>query len=408
MTYDGAFLPYGRHAIDDDDVKAVSEVLRGDWLTGGPTVERFERAFAATTDAVHAVACANGTAALHLAALALDVDAADTVVVPSVTFLASANAFRFEDATIVFADVDPATGLMTPETLDDALDGIPKGGRRVVVPVHLGGRCHAPHEIAAVARRHGAVIVEDACHALGSTYRQPDGTVRCVGACADSDMAVFSLHPVKTIAMGEGGVVTTSDEKLAQRLRLFRNHGMTRRAEDFQNTDLARGPDGSPNPWYYEMTAPAPNYRASDINCALGLSQLRKLARFAERRRALAARYDRLLAPLAPAVRPNAAAAGCDPVLHLYSVRIDFDAIGMDRGTLMRRLHANGIGTQVHYIPVHLQPYYRGAQRRALPGAEAYYAGTLTLPLFPEMADQDTERVVGVLAKLLGLGAQAA
>lgn len=396
------FLPYGHQVIDEADVAAVARVLTSGWLTGGPTVERFEEAFAAAVGAKYAVVCANGTAALHLTALALDLGPGDTVVVPAITFLASASAYRLVGADVVFADVDPATGLMTPEAMETALRSAPATGRRVVIAVHLGGRCSPPQDIARIARRYDAVIVEDACHALGTRYTRRDGASVQIGACGDSEFAVFSFHPVKTIAMGEGGAITTTRADHAARLRRLRSHGMTRNADEFRNRDMAFDGEGRPNPWYYEMAELGLNYRASDIQCALGLSQLEKLSRFAVRRRELAQRYDRLLAPLAPLVRPNAEADGCDPVLHLYSVRMDFAGIGVSRAEVMRRLHAQGIGTQVHYIPVHLQPYYRtGGEHPALPGAEAYYKATLSLPLFPSMRDSDVDRVVDGLRGII-------
>lgn len=393
-----SFLPYGHQVLDEADITAVVRVLSGEWLTGGPTIESFEKAFAAAVGAKHAVVCANGTAALHLTALALELGPGDTVIVPDITFLASASAYRLAGAHILFADVDPATGLMTAEILDGALRSAPASRRYVVVPVHLGGRCSNPEELAKVARQRNALIVEDACHALGTQYARRDGSTSQIGACCDSEFAVFSFHPVKTIAMGEGGAITTADESIARKLRRLRSHGMTRSPHEFQNRDLAFDANGHPNPWYYEMEELGLNYRITDIQCALGLSQLDKLPRFAARRRTLAARYDQLLAPLAPNIRPNAAVEGCDPVLHLYSVRIDFDAIGVGRGEIMRRLEERGIGTQVHYIPLHRQPYYkRTARHGQLPGADAYYASTLSLPLFPSMNDSDVDRVVEAL-----------
>lgn len=382
------FLPYGRQTIEDDDVAAVAEALRADFLTTGPTVERFEHAFAETVGAAHAVACANGTAALHLAMLALDVQPGEAVIAPSITFLATANCARYVGADVVFADVDPDSGLMTPQTLAEALDRV--GGRRLraVLPVHLRGDvCELP-ALEAVAREAGAVLVEDAPHALGTTMRFGDAT-ETVGDARHSAMATFSFHPVKTIATGEGGMVTTNDARLAERLRVLRSHGMT------------RPPDGEP--WWYEMAEPGFNYRLPDLLCALGLSQLAKLPRFAARRRALAALYREALAPLAPRVRLAAQPPWSDPCLHLLTVLIDFEAVGRTRRQVTEALRARGIGSQVHYIPVHRQPYYRrlyGALE--LPGAEAWYARCLSLPLYPAMTDEDVVRVAEALAAALG------
>ena len=383
----GPVLPYGRQTIDDDDVAAVAAALKGDFLTTGPMVEAFERAFAETVGAGHAVACANGTAALHLAMLALDVKPGEAVVAPSITFLATANCARYVGADVVFADVDPQSGLMTPQTLAAALARL--GGRRLraVLPVHLRGDAADLPGLEALAQEAGAVLVEDAPHALGTTMRFGNAT-EVVGDVRHSAMATFSFHPVKTIATGEGGMVTTNDPALAARLKVLRSHGMLR-------------PEGS-DPWWYEMPEPGFNYRLPDILCALGLSQLAKLPSFADRRRLLAAAYAEALAPLAPLVRPAAQPAWSDPVLHLMTVLIDFEGAGRSRREVVEGLKARGIGSQVHYIPVHRQPYYRKLYGDLhLPGAEAWYARCLSLPLYPGMADDDVERVVDALRSAL-------
>jgi UDP-4-amino-4,6-dideoxy-N-acetyl-beta-L-altrosamine transaminase len=397
-----AFLPYGRQLIEDDDVAAVAAALRADYLTTGPTVEAFERAFAERVGAAHAVACSSGTAALHLAALALGLGPGDWLIVPSMTFLATANAARFVGAEVQFADVDADTGLLTEATLAEALDRAKAAGRTVkaISVVHLAGRTASLRTIAAIAR--DLPIVEDACHALGTTYEDAGSPAR-VGDARHGTLATFSFHPVKTIAVGEGGMITTKDAALAARMRLARNHGMTRDPEAFRERAAATSARGKINPWYYEMHEPGYNYRLPDILCALGLSQLAKLDRFTARRRALAARYDAALAPLAPAVRIVPPVPGCHPVLHLYVVLIDFPTIGMSREQVMAGLRARGIGTQVHYIPVHRQPYYRGRYGDiALPGADAYYRRALSLPLFPAMSDDDVIRVTQALAQVLG------
>jgi UDP-4-amino-4,6-dideoxy-N-acetyl-beta-L-altrosamine transaminase len=398
------FLPYGRHAIGDDDIEAVTRVLLSDFLTTGPAVAEFEETFARETGAAHAVACANGTAALHLAALALELGPGDHVVVPTITFLASANAARFVGADVIFADVDPETGLMGAEELTAALDANRDKSIRAVFPVHLAGRPADPEGVSAVARAAGIGIVEDACHALGTRYQTADGQVS-VGGCSHADMATFSFHPVKTIASGEGGMVTTNDASLAARLRALRSHGMTRDSEDMQMTDRAFDPDGTLNPWYYEMPEIGYNYRLSDIHAALGLSQLSKLVEFAARHRALAAVYDELLAPLAPTIVPVQNKPGTDPVQHLYQVLIDFPALDTTRATVMDALRADGIGTQVHYIPVHSQPYYRSRYGDLnLPGAEAFYRRCLSLPFYPALTRDDAERVVEALKLAVGEG----
>ena len=398
------FLPYGRQLIEDDDIAAVVDALRGDLLTTGPYVGRFESALATTVGASHAVVCANGTAALHMAARALDLGPGSKVIVPSITFLATASAPRMNGAEIVFADVDPLTGLMRPQDLGQALA---RAGRAdAVFNVHLNGQCGEIEEIASLARDHGARIVDDACHALGAAFIAQDGSARPVGSNAFCDLSVFSFHPVKAIAMGEGGAVTANDPDMAQRLVRARNHGMTRQAEDFCNAADAFDAEGSQNPWYYELLEPEFNWRANDMQCALGLSQLGKLGRFIARRRALSAAYDAFFAAHAPFIRPLARTRMCLPAWHLYVVQIDFEALGMGRGNLMRRLATEGIGTQVHYFPVHRQPYY--AQRYGaldLPGAEQYYAHALSLPLFASMTEDDVEIVGRALLRNLGISA---
>lgn len=400
MTDPGSrFLPYGRHQIDEDDIAAVVAVLRSDSLTGGPVVAEFEQAFAERVGARFAVACANGTAGLHLAAMALGLGPNDAVIVPTLTFLATANAARYVGAEVAFADVDPATGLMRPEDLLEAHANAVGRKIRAVIPVHLNGQCVDMESIAEFAGRNGLRIIEDACHAIGATYRTRSGEEVRVGACRHSDMTVFSLHPVKTIAMGEGGVVTTNDPDLHAALLRLRNHGMVREASRFVQRDEAFDADGQPNPWYYEMPEPGYNYRASEIHCALGLSQLRKLDRFLARRRELADIYDRMLAPLAPMVRPVPREVGCASGWHLYVVQIDFSSAKASRGPFMRKLLGRGIGTQVHYLPVHRQPYYRSRYGNTpLPGADTYYAACLSLPFFPAMTDAEVGRVAATLA----------
>lgn len=400
MTGDTSLLPYARQLIDDDDVAAVTDVLRSDFLTTGPAIRAFEKKLCDVTGAPFAVSCSSGTAALHLAALALDLEPGDKVVVPSITFLATANAVRYVGAEVVFADVDPLSGLMGPEHLEHALEqGIEN--IKAVFPVHLGGQSPDMPAIAAIAKEHGFAIVEDACHAIGGTYSGPNGEAT-VGQCTDADMAAFSFHPIKTVVMGEGGAITANDAALAERLRLLRNHGMTHDPGEFVHRDMAFDDDGGANPWYYEMHEIGFNYRASDIHCALGLSQLGKLEKFADRRRALADHYDVLLAPLAPLVRPVTRMPSGNPAWHLYQVLIDFEDAGLSRADVMTGLRERGIGTQVHYIPVHHQPYYQQRYgEHPLPGADEFYRHCLSLPLFPAMSDTDVDRVVNALSQSL-------
>lgn len=400
------FLPYARQAIDDDDVAAVVATLRSTHLTSGPAVDAFEAALASVTGAPHVVACSSGTAALHLATLAARLGPGVAAVVPAVTFVATANAVRYVGADVIFSDVDPDTGLMRPKDLEDALARA-KGTVRAVLPVHLGGRVADMEAICSIARSADLIIIEDACHALGGSV-QVDGGSTPVGAAKHGGMATFSFHPVKTVTTAEGGAVTTVDAELACRLRRARSHGIHRDAGDFVNRELAFAADGSQNPWYYEMAELGLNYRASDVSCALGLSQLKKLDSFVARRAALAERYDHMLAELAPVVRPVAVTPGQRPGWHLYGVLIDFAQAGGDRAAFMTALAESGIGTQVHYIPVHWQPAYRRMVDTHLPGAQAYYERCLSLPLFPAMSDRDVDRVVEAIASVVHSNGRAA
>ncbi|TVR83264.1 MAG: UDP-4-amino-4,6-dideoxy-N-acetyl-beta-L-altrosamine transaminase [Rhodospirillales bacterium] len=394
-------IPYARQSIDEDDVRAVAEVLRSDFLTGGPAVDRFEAALGETVGCPHVVACSSGTAALHLAMLALRLGPGDAVVVPSITFLASANAVKYVGADVRFADVDPDTGLMTPETLQQALNADGPGLIRAVVVVHLNGQSVDMQGIAAVARERGLFVVEDACHALGGASVL-DGRRHPVGSAVASDLACFSFHPAKVIAMGEGGAVTTRDPDLAERVRRLRNHGMVRNPADFSERAQAFDAEGMPNPWYYEMPEPGFNYRASDIHCALGESQLRKLSTFLARRRELAALYDEALAPLAPLVRPVPRGPSEHDGWHLYVVLIDFARAGRSRAEVMRSVRDAGIGTQVHYLPVHRQPYYRTADRElTLSGADTYYERCLSLPMHCDLQETEIWRMIMVLRDTL-------
>lgn len=396
-------LPYGKQLIEDDDVAAVADALRSGWLTTGPAVERFEAQFADVTEAAHAVVCSSGTAALHLAMLASGIGPGDVILVPSITFVATANCGRYVGAEVRFVDVDPATGLATTDHFAAALDALDGAQAKALLPVHVAGQSEEPLGLRDLARDRGVMIVEDACHALG-TVRTVGNEKVPAGACRHSDMAVFSFHPVKTMAMGEGGAITTNDATLAEALRQFRAHGITRQATLFENGDLARDAGGTVNAWYYEMSELGYNYRASDIHCALGCSQLAKLPRFAAERRRLANLYDELLAPLAPVVRPNTRMPDCEPAWHLYAVQIDYEAVGRSRNEVMSQLRASGIGTQVHYIPVHLQPYYRHRYGPLdLPGARQYYERTLSLPLFVGLTDDDVSHVVKTLQSVIGL-----
>jgi perosamine synthetase len=382
-----SFLPYGRQSIDQDDIDAVVAVLRSDYLTTGPEVPRFEAALCGACDAPFAVAVCNGTAALHATSAALGLGPGDEVLVPAITFAATANGARYVGAEPRFVDVDPDTGLMRPEAIEAAVT--PR--TRAIYPVHMTGLPADLDAIGAVAAAHGLRVVEDAAHALGARLGDEP-----IGACRRSDMAIFSFHPVKHVTTGEGGAILTRDPDLTARLRRFRDHGMARDEADFR--------EPSPGPWYHEQQDLGMNYRLSALQCALGTSQLAKLEAFVARRRAIAARYDAAFAAHAR-VRPLAPGpAGAVSAYHLYVVLIDFDALGTTRAAVMNGLRERGVGTQVHYIPVPAHPYYRdrGHDPAAYPGAQRYYARALSLPMYPALTDADVDRVVSALDEVLG------
>ncbi len=389
------FLGYGAQLIEEDDIAAVVAALRSPHLAHGPRVGAFEQALARACGAGEAVACSSGTAALQLALASLDVGPDDVCIVPAVTFLSTATAARLLGAEVRFADVDPDTGLMTPATLAAALD---QGGPvKAVLPVHLAGRLCDMRPISAMAHEVGARVVEDACHALGGI----DHLGQPVGVCRDSDAACFSFHPVKTIAAGEGGAVTLNDPARAERARRLRNHGVTRDA-GLMNEPGSFGADGQPEPWAYEQLELGFNLRMDEMSAALALSQLAKLARFVARRAALAAAYDTALAPFRFRIRPVPRPSRTRWALHLYTVLLEAPKLAARRGAIMRAMADEGVGAQVHYIPLYRQPYFR--QRYGdlrLAGAEAYYGRVLALPLHPSMADSDVDRVVEALARAI-------
>jgi UDP-4-amino-4,6-dideoxy-N-acetyl-beta-L-altrosamine transaminase len=380
-------IPYGRQSISQEDIDAVVEVLRSDWLTQGPTIERFERAVAEACGAAYAVAVSNATAALHLGALALDLGPGDVLWTSPNTFVASANCARYCGAGVDFVDIDPRSYNLSVAALEAKLRQAARPPK-LLVPVHFAGQPCEMEAIRALAARYGIAVMEDASHAVGARYRgAPIGS-------GGSDLTVFSFHPVKIVTTGEGGMLLTDRPELYRRLLRLRTHGITR--------DPARMDGPSHGPWYYQQVELGWNYRMTDLQAALGESQFRRLEAFLARRRALAARYDRLLAPL-PLVLPWQHPDGLSS-WHLYVVRLRLDRIRRGHREVFEALRAAGIGVNLHYIPVHTQPYYRalGFSSGQFPEAERYYAEAVTLPLFPAMTDADQERVVAALAELLG------
>lgn len=382
-------IPYGRQNISEADIDAVAAVLRSDFLTQGPAVPRFEEIVAARVGARHALAMNSATSALHVACLALGLGPGDLLWTSPITFVASSNSALYCGADVDFVDIEPDTCNMSVAALEEKLRAARASGRlpKVVMPVHFAGE---PCDMAAIARladEYGFRVIEDASHAIGSVCRGSP-----VGACAHSDITVFSFHPVKIVTTAEGGLATTNDPVLAQRMGLLRSHGVTR------DPALMDGPsDGA---WYYQQVALGFNYRMTDMAAALGASQMERLDAFVERRHERAARYDRLLAPL-PVLLPVRDAANRS-ALHLYAVRLK-DAPAPKRRAVFDHMRQAGIGVNVHYIPVHLQPHYRalGFRPGQFPVAEAYYRQAITLPLFPDLSDDDQDAVVAALAEAL-------
>jgi UDP-4-amino-4,6-dideoxy-N-acetyl-beta-L-altrosamine transaminase len=378
-------IPYGRQFLDDVDVEAVSAVLRGDWLTCGPMVDEFESQLAGYCGAKHVIAVSNGTAALHLAMLAADIGKGDRVVTSPNTFLSSATCAEFAGAQAMFSDIDAGSLNLDVKALEKSWHEDIKA----VVAVDFAGQpCNMP-AISDLAKRHDAFVVEDASHAIGSRFSYQGSEYR-VGGHPWADMTTFSFHPVKTMTCGEGGAIATDDDELAEKCRRFRNHGMQKLRPD--------------EPWRYEIFQPGFNYRITDIQCALGISQLSRLEDFISRRQAIADRYNDAFSEI-PWITSHAAVSSGDFVpsriaWHLYVVEIDFSDISKARAHLMDELRRKGVGTQVHYIPVHTQPYFKQRYGYALgdcPVAEAYYEKCLTLPLYPAMKDSEIQQVISAL-----------
>ena len=382
-------LPYGRQSLDEDDCEAVIRVLNGDWLTQGPMVEAFEQALAESCGAKHAVAVSSGTAALHLACLAAGVGPGDVGITSPITFVASANCVAYCGATPGFVDIDPHTACLDPALLETACS---LHAPKVVIPVDFAGQPANLPAIQNVAQRHGAIIIEDAAHSLGALYEH-EGHWYQAGSCAHTDLAIFSFHPVKHITTGEGGAILTNSPELHAKLLRLRSHGITR------DPGLLTRNDG---PWYYEQQELGYHYRITDIQCALGISQLRKLGRFVERRRALVNRYREQLTELANDLTLLLEQPGKRSSYHLLIAQIQGGAAR--RRQVFDFLAARNIRCQIHYIPVHLQPWYQqhvGTRDGNFPRAEAFYDGCLSLPLFPAMTDHDVDRVTHALKAAL-------
>lgn len=383
-------IPYGRQDVSQADVEAVARVLRSDFLTQGPAVPRFEQAVSARVGARYGVAANSATSALHLACCALELGPGDRLWTVPNTFVASANCGRYCGAEVDFVDIDPRTYNLSTVALAAKLEQAERAGTlpKVLVPVHFAGQSCDMKGVHVLARRYGIKVIEDASHAIGGLY---DG--KPVGACTYSDVTVFSFHPVKIITTGEGGMAITNDGQLAARMRLLRSHGITRESEQLE--------ESAPGGWYYEQLELGFNYRMTDIQAALGLSQHERLGEFIARRREIARIYDERLADL-PLIRPFQHSPG-ESAFHLYVVQVDPDRTAIERGKVFERLREAGIGVNVHYIPVHTQPYYRrrGFRPGQFPEAETYYSRAISIPMYAALEASAVDQVVDSLREAL-------
>lgn len=374
-------LPYGRQSVSDEDIAAVTEVLRSDWLTTGPKVKEFEQAFAAFCGTKEAVAVNSGTAALHAAAFALGIGKGDEVIVPGMTFAATANAVVFQGGTPVFVDSDPETLLIDPACVERAITKETKA----IIAVDYAGQPADYAALSHIATKNKIALIADACHAIGGT----DGE-RKVGSLAD--LSTFSFHPVKPMTTGEGGMITTDNADYAVSMRRFRNHSLT---SEHRERHEARS-------WFYEMHELGYNYRLTDFQSALGMSQLKNVLQWNERRRKIAKKYDEAFAKI-PAIRPLAVRKGVTHAYHLYVVRIDPEQLRVGRKEIFQALSAENIGVNVHYIPAHMHPFYKkhfGTKPGLCPVAEAAYERMLSLPIFASMSDKDADDVIEAVRKV--------
>lgn len=372
------YIPYGRQSLDEEDIQAVVEVLKSDYLTTGPRVADFEKKVAEYVGAKYAVAVCNGTAALHVACLAAGIGAGDEVITSPITFAASANCALYCGATPVFADIDAKTYNIDPKEIEKKIT--PK--TKAIIPVHYTGQPCDMDEIHAIAQKHNLLVIEDGAHALGAVYKgKKIGTI--------SEMTCFSFHPVKPITTGEGGMVVTDDEEIYQKLLLYRSHGITREEELLSEQQGA---------WYYEQIELGYNYRITDISCALGSSQLNKIDSFLERRRAIAQRYNEAFSKVDGIVIPYQK-EGCESGWHLYMIQVT----SKDRKEVFDKLRATGVGVNVHYIPVYHHPYYQkhGYSDCCCKIAECFYANAISLPIFPLMTIEEQDYVIEQVISIL-------
>lgn len=400
-------LPYGKQSIDASDINSVIEVLKSPYLTQGPLVDKFEQELACYLNAKHVVAVSNGTAALHLAALALGFKKGDAIIVPAITFVATSNAALYCGATPVFADIDINSGNISIESAEEAYQLAKKKGLnvRAIFPVHYSGLPCNISEIINFSKKYHLKIVEDSCHALGAQYRKDESDgFNMVGSFAD--MAVWSFHPVKHITTGEGGAISTNDPELAQKLRMLRTHGITKEPGSFLNKEFAIDPVTlGTNPWYHEMHLLGFNYRLPDILCALGISQLKKIPLIVERRQEIASYYKKNFIHNNFIKNLNHPQKNSISSYHLFPLQIDFESLGLSRAQVMSQLKELGVGTQVHYIPIPFQPYYRNNPdiflQTEIPNAIRFYKSELSIPMYFDLTVNDLDKVIGSINSVI-------
>lgn len=392
-----SFLPYSKQFLDKSDIKSVVKTLKSNFITQGPEISNFEKNFSKFTDAKYSVACATGTAALHISCQAIDINKNSTVVTTPITFAASANCSQFLGAKILFADIDPKNFCMSPDSLEKILK---KNKVDLVIIVHMSGHPADLLKFKSLKKKYGFKLIEDSCHALGGSYLNHK-----IGSCEFSDISTFSFHPVKPITTGEGGMITTNDKKVFEKLLLFRTHGIHKVKSNFINKSLAFDKKGEANIWYYEMSNLGHNYRITDIQAALGNSQLKKLKLFTNRRRKIAYTYNKLLkenkfitTPLENKKVKHA--------YHLYTILVDFKKLKKERNLVMKELLMKGVGSQVLYIPLHFQPYYKKKKIKkivSLKNSEKYYSQCLSIPIFYGLKDSQIKYISKTINKIISI-----
>jgi len=383
-------IPYGHQSISEEDIQAVVDVLRSDFLTQGPVGAQFETAICNYTGAEYAVAVNSGTSALHLACMALGLGPGDILWTSPITFVASANCALYCGAEVDFVDIDIQTYNISIKALEEKLKWAEKKNclPKIIVPVHMCGLSCDMEAIAALSKRYGFYIVEDACHAIGGRYQE-----KLIGSCRYSDITVFSFHPVKTMTTGEGGIATTNQKELAEKMALLRSHGITRDPEK-----MTQESDGA---WYYQQIELGYNYRMTDIQAALGISQLKRLDDFVRRRNEIACHYDELLADLP--LQAQCRSEGLSSAMHLYVIRLDKSRLDKSRLQIINELHEEGVGVHVHYIPVHTQPWYQqiGFKNGDFPEAERFYEEAISLPIYPDLQEDELLTIVDALHRVI-------